>query len=436
MATQGGFVRQLSLETSPHSWFCTDDPDFEFVGKVKNKPHLEIDVEGIEMDGYSTLGSVGEIHERPRWGVDLSADGHTDCPTVWKDEERHPASLAYTNCTDLLPVLWVQSPNNVRNMYEIPPNATLVVPAGLAHGFKCLPMPLNGEPKKRCFILRTRLRDTEHSVEQSVITYEAPIDDPDPCVYNPPHFQPWMGVLEQERNLTRHMNLVESTLAAGGPFNFAAAAQHSLRLASMHLAMSVCPSKEEAHGQGSFSVATVPVEHQLPPEELSDSSEASETDEPEGDRKPKASYSSKKRKAAGKSPSPRKKRKQMSPGKGKIRKAAGVSEDVKEDSDLDKKPKARKTPKPSTIKKTKPGSSGSEYKLSNSEQESLLERMEKGRKKRVVELLLETAETETIELPHGSTVEGVARMPDKGEEEDDSDDSDSMKYAPPPPLTD
>ena len=129
LVTQGGCARQLSLITSPHSWFCTDDPDRDYVGKVKNKPHLEIQVEGIEMDGYSTLGAVsafperpryaGEIiHERPRWGLDLSASGHTDPQSFTKDKDCHPESLAYTNCSELKPVLWVQSPNNVRNLMK------------------------------------------------------------------------------------------------------------------------------------------------------------------------------------------------------------------------------------------------------------------------------------------------------------------------------
>ena len=154
-----------------------------------------------------------------------------------------------------------------------------MVPAALPHGFKCFPMPLNGEPKPRIFILTTRMRDAEHSIEQSFITYEAPIDDPDPCVYNPPYFQPWVRVLEQERNLTRYMTLVESTLLAGGPFNFDAAGQHSMRLGSMQLLMRVCPPNEEAFGQADFAAAIVPVEHPLPTQELSDLSDASEPDD-------------------------------------------------------------------------------------------------------------------------------------------------------------
>ena len=287
------------------------------MGKVKNKPHLEIQVEGIEMDGYSTLGSAGEIiHERPRWGLDMSAPGHTDPQSFTKDEDRHPESLAYTNCSELKPVLWVQSPNNFRNEYEIPPNGTLVVPAALPHGFKCFPMPLNGEPKPLIFIVRTRIRDNEHSLEQSVIKYEAPIDDPDPCVYNPPHFQPWLRVLEQERSITHHMTMVESTLLAGGPFMFGAAGLHSLRLASTQLLMRVCPPNDETFGQIIVSAATVPVEQPLPTQELSDLSEASDPDDDEVGNKPKAT-----RKATRKSPSPRKRRKKLTSSEGRQRKA-------------------------------------------------------------------------------------------------------------------
>ena len=290
MVTQGGCARQLSLVTSPNSWFCMDDPDRDYVGKITNKPHLEIQVEGIEMDGYSTLFAAsvfplkprytGEIiHERPRWGLDLSASGHTDPQSFTKDKDRHPESLAYTNCSELKPVLWVQSPNNIRNEYEIPPNGTLVVPAALAHGFKCLPMPLNGEPKPRLFILRTRMRDNEHSLEQSVITYEAPIDDPDPCVYNPPYFQPWLRVLEQERNITHHMTMVEANLLAGGPFMFGVAGQHSMRLASTQMLMRVCGPNEDKFRECNIAAAIVPVEQPLPTQELSDLSDASEPDE-------------------------------------------------------------------------------------------------------------------------------------------------------------
>ena len=105
LVTQGGCARQLSLVTSPNSWFCMDDPDRDYVGKITNKPHLEIQVEGIEMDGYSTLFAAsvfplnprytGEIiHERPRWGLDLSASGHTDPQSFTKDADRQSPTTA------------------------------------------------------------------------------------------------------------------------------------------------------------------------------------------------------------------------------------------------------------------------------------------------------------------------------------------------------
>jgi hypothetical protein len=63
------------------------------------------------------------------------------------------------------------------------------------------------------------------------MTHEAPIAMSDPCVYNPTHMLPWVGLEDASRNIGNNMMKVCATLEGGGFSNCAFASDHSLRLA-------------------------------------------------------------------------------------------------------------------------------------------------------------------------------------------------------------
>ena len=106
---------------------------------------------------------------------------------------------------------------------------------------------------------------------------------------------PWMNVLEQESNITCGMTPVYATLTGGGVFNMAAAGSHALHLSAYQLLMKSVVARDTVDLP--MANVTERMEEKLEPEEPSDTSDLSDPNDSDGDKKPKAKVTSKKRKA-------------------------------------------------------------------------------------------------------------------------------------------